>query len=213
MNWIDQLGISWHKELEGFINSSTFLSIGKQIASLRQQGNQIIPVKGSDTLFKAFRTTPYDKIKVVILGPEPHKGWLEYDGYAYSAPACINIPQETRLFLEEIESDVYDGLNLDRVNDGNLDNLVQQHVFLLNICLTCDTKSEYAHFDIWKPFIEEIIRVLNNKQDLIWIFGSTKSLDFYNNVNIKHFKIKGLRNAFSAANNQLLGLNKSEIIW
>jgi uracil-DNA glycosylase len=70
------LGEEWYESLKDMINSEYFHNLGSTIARERFV-RTIYPEKGSDILFKAFRTTPVSKVKVVILGQDPYHDGLK----------------------------------------------------------------------------------------------------------------------------------------
>lgn len=233
MNWINHFGESWYKELEEFVNSSNFTKIGQQIAQLRKQGKQIIPEQGSNLLFKAFRSTPYNKVKVVILGLSPYDTVGAFDGLAFSNSGLLKPQSSLKNILDEVENDIYNGLNIDRVTDLSLYNWAEQGVLLINTALTVEVGNLESHLNIWKPFTEFVISNLQNKNDIIWLLLGTKAHEyekiidnkshlilktshpsFYSaNVSYKNIPAFIGSRVFSKINEQLIATNKSEIIW
>ena len=103
--FLDLLGVEWFKALEEYLNSGDFSNLTLELFKERRKYT-VYPEKGSDLLFKAFRTTPLSKVKVIVLGQDPyHDG--SYDGFAFSnveklrlSPSLVNIFKEVvRTFL------------------------------------------------------------------------------------------------------------------
>ena len=229
MNYKEVFGEEWYKELGDFIESPGFLKIGQQIAALRRQGKVIIPDKGSDLLFKVFRTVPFNKVKVIILGQDVYSNPPEaYDGLAFSNSEHLLRPQPSlRNILEEIEEDIYNGLNIHRATDISLYPLAEQGVFLINTALTVERNKPESHLAIWKPFTEQVIQALQKRNDLIWMLWGSKAQSYSNLItNSSHYIIKtghpsslnttnpfkGCR-CFSECNRELEARNLTSIIW
>jgi uracil-DNA glycosylase len=230
MNFEFLFGISWYKELEEFINSSSFLTIGKAIAELRSKGHNIVPKQGSDLLFKAFRTTPYDKVSCVVLGMDPYhtvdNGIPVYDGLAFSNSLSFKPQPSLRNILKEVETDMYDGCNPDRMADYSLYSWAEQGVLLINTAHTVEVGKPGSHIKIWEPFTNCIINTLQNKKDLVWILWGNNARAYKQQITAKsHFVIEGIHPSplagggffggryFSRCNEQLKAVGKKEIIW
>ena len=123
-------GDEWYNALKRMLKTNYWKALGQKIAGERIMYN-IFPEKGSDTLFKAFRTTPLSKVRVVILGQDPYQDG-SYDGFAFSNRDDLQkISNSLRNILKEVESDVYDGFQIDQNPD--LTRWAEQGVLLLNI--------------------------------------------------------------------------------
>jgi len=184
-------GEEWYNELKELLESDYWLRLGNKIAQDRLV-YEIYPEKHSDLLFKAFRTTPLSKVKVVILGQDPyHDG--SYDGYAFSngrkqmnkvSPSLVNI-------FKEIEDDLYDGLKLDQ--DPNLERWAKQGVLLINTSHTVPKGNPGWYLGDWEPFTYKIVSILT-KQDrpIVWMLWGRKAKDIVLSVpviNLKHERL------------------------
>jgi uracil-DNA glycosylase len=168
-------GEEWYAELKGVLESDYFIRLGRLIANERSSYT-IYPEKYSDLLFKAFRTTPISKVKVVILGQDPyHDG--SYDGFAFSnagktgrlSPSLLNI-------FKEVEDDVYNGLRLDQ--DPNLQRWAEQGVLLINTAHTVRKGSPGWHLAQWEKFTTEVVHVLSQRdQHIVWMLWGRKAED------------------------------------
>jgi uracil-DNA glycosylase len=166
------VGDSWFPRLKDVLFSPYFAELGAVIKKQRERST-IIPddIKLS---FRAFRETPFDTLKVVIIGQDPYHDEGRFDGLAFSngnlmdsngiqkreSPSLKNI-------LDEVESDVYGGMILDREFD--LTRWAKQGVLLLNTALTVPVGTPGAHIELWKPFIKEVFRTLQYQSGIIYM--------------------------------------------
>ena len=167
-------GEEWFHALgELLFNSFYWREIGSKIAKERKMYT-IYPEKGSDTLFKAFRTTPLSKVKVIILGQDPyHDG--SYDGFAFSnSDSSKPLSPSLRNILKEVESDVYDGFQLDQ--DPNLQRWAEQGVLLINTAHTVRKGDPGSHIHYWKDFTSRVLYLLlNQDRPIVWILWGKKA--------------------------------------
>lgn len=166
-------GDEWYSALERLLKTNYWKALGQKIAGERTI-YEIYPEKGSDLLFKAFRTTPLSEVKVVILGQDPyHDG--SYDGFAFSnRDDGQKISPSLRNILKEVESDVYDGFQLDQNPD--LSRWAEQGVLLINTAHTVRKKNPGSHLEYWSRFTNEVLSLLS-KQDrpIVWILWGKKA--------------------------------------
>lgn len=192
MRFVELFGKEWYDALGGELLTNSFYwrGIGYKIAQERGIYT-IYPEKGSDTLFKAFRTTPLSKVKVVILGQDPyHDG--SYDGFAFSnrddgqriSPSLQNI-------LKEVESDVYDGFQIDQNPD--LERWAKQGVLLINTAHTVRKGDPSSHLEYWKIFTEKVVSLLfSQDRPIVWIVWGKKAKKIIEDVPIHHNSEKHL---------------------
>lgn len=166
------LGEEWFLVLEGYFNSKHFQETIKLLSNERRNYTTY-PEKDSELLFKAFRTVPPSKVKVIILGQDPyHDG--SFDGFAFSntgkdrlSPSLVNI-------LKEVETDVYKGLQLNQ--DPNLQRWAEQGVLLINTAHTVRKGEAGSHLHLWKLFTKVIVRKLKEiKQPKVWMLWGRKA--------------------------------------
>ena len=223
-------GESWFEKLGEYLCSPDFINIGKHIAQLRSNGCKIVPTKGSDLLFKAFRTTPYDKVKIIVIGQDPYhtveNNLPVYDGLAFSNSLSFKPQPSLRNILKEVENDVYDGCNPDRMADYSLYSWAEQGVLLINTAHTVEVGKPGSHLKLWEPFTLKIIEILQEKRDLIWILWGNHAKNYKEFITAKsHLVIEGVHPSplaggkffggkyFSRCNEQLKGLGKETIVW
>jgi uracil-DNA glycosylase len=112
-------------------------------------------------IFNAFRMTPFDKVRVVMLGQDPYHGPGQAHGLCFSVPAGVPAPPSLGNIFREIESD----LGTPVPPHGNLEKWARQGVFLLNATLTVRANQPGSHQRRgWETFTNEVIRCLSEKR-------------------------------------------------
>lgn len=134
----------------------------------KQEGEVIFP-PGS-LIFNAFNHTPFDKVKVVILGQDPYHGAGQAHGLSFSVQKGVAIPPSLRSIYKELHADI-PGFVIPQ--HGELTHWADQGVLLLNATLTV-RKAEPAshHKKGWEIFTDQAIRTLSEKRSgivfLLW---------------------------------------------
>jgi uracil-DNA glycosylase len=151
---------SWKKQLSEEFEKAYFLSLTDFIKNEINIGKTIYP-PGQD-IFRAFQLTPFDKVKVVILGQDPYHNPGEAMGLSFSVPKSVKIPPSLRNIYKEIQSD----LGCDIPGHGDLTHWAEQGVFLLNAMLTVEKNRAGSHKDIgWQTFTNAVIRQLSEEKN------------------------------------------------
>ncbi len=121
----------------------------------------------ADRWFEAFAQTPFDKVKVVILGQDPYHGPGQAHGLCFSVQEGVDLPPSLRNIYQELSSDV--GVKMTRC--GLLTPWAKQGVFLLNAILTVENGRPASHHKQgWEEFTDKVIEVLNQeKSNLVFI--------------------------------------------
>ena len=127
----------------------------------------IFPPK--EKIFNALKTTPYDKVKVVIIGQDPYHGIGEAHGMCFSVNPGIKIPPSLMNIYKELNRD----LGCKIPNNGYLVKWAKQGVLLLNSVLTVEKDKPASHQNKgWEIFTDRIIEELNKSQTpivfLLW---------------------------------------------
>jgi uracil-DNA glycosylase len=120
-------------------------------------------------IFNAFNVTPFEKIKVVILGQDPYHGYGQAHGLSFSVPHGINSPPSLKNIFKELKAD----LNIEIPNNGNLTKWANQGVFLLNSFLTVESNLPASHQSIgWEQFTDFCISAISKQKEnvvfLLW---------------------------------------------
>ena len=112
--------------------------------------------------FRALELTPFDKVRVVILGQDPYHGPGQAHGLSFSVPPGVRPPPSLLNIYKELEGD----LGLPRPRHGFLEHWSRQGVLLLNSVLTVEMAKAASHSKKgWEPFTDAIIAQVNNKTD------------------------------------------------
>lgn len=135
-------------------------------------------------IFKAFRNTSYNNIKVVILGQDPYHGIDQAEGLSFSVKEGIQKPPSLVNIFKELHND----LGYDIPTSGSLIPWTKEGVLLLNTVLTVEKDKPASHKDIgWEIFTDEVIKKINEKTTpvvfILWgSFAKSKKNLITNNI-------------------------------
>ncbi|RZK18009.1 MAG: uracil-DNA glycosylase [Pedobacter sp.] len=134
----------------------------------KESGATVYP-KNAD-IFNALNTTPFDQVKVVILGQDPYHGIGQAHGLSFSVQRGVGVPPSLKNIYKELETDI-DGFKTP--NHGHLTHWAEQGVLLLNATLTVRASEAGSHQNRgWEIFTDEIIKSLSEKSEhivfLLW---------------------------------------------
>lgn len=166
---------SWKRVLAPEFEKPYFQDLVRQLHEEKRAGRVIYPP--GPLIFNAFNLTPFDKVKVVIIGQDPYHGPGQAEGLSFSVPHGIPLPPSLVNIYKEIESDL--GVQLHK--DGSLRGWAEQGVFLLNAVLTVRAGQPTSHSRIgWAEFTDAVIRTLSDQREglvfLLWgNFARSKS--------------------------------------
>ena len=151
---------SWKETLKHEFEQPYFQSIATYLRKEKQSGKKIYP-PGS-LIFNAFNTTPFEEVKVVILGQDPYHNPGEAMGLSFSVPKGVRVPPSLRNIYKELKDD----LGIEPPRHGDLTKWARQGVFLLNAMLTVEHKSARSHQKIgWQNFTNAVIRKLSDERE------------------------------------------------
>lgn len=156
---------SWKEVLKDEFNKPYFEQIALHIKTEKSQGKIIYP-PGS-LIFNAFNTTPFDKVKVVILGQDPYHGPGQAHGLCFSVQSGVPPPPSLLNIFKELQED----LGVPVPGHGNLTHWAEQGVFLLNASLTVRAGEPMSHSKIgWAQFTDEVIKKISAlKEHVVFI--------------------------------------------
>ncbi|MGB0445078.1 MAG: uracil-DNA glycosylase [Porticoccaceae bacterium] len=160
---------AWNNQLGDEFKKDYMLSLREFLANRKQQGAIIYP-PGSQW-FAALNTTPFDQVKVVILGQDPYHGPGQAHGLCFSVLPNIKVPPSLANIYKELKSD----LGIDQPNHGCLTSWAEQGVLLLNATMTVEQGQAGAHQGKgWETFTDTIINKLNqHRQGVVFmLWGS-----------------------------------------
>jgi uracil-DNA glycosylase len=191
----------------------------------KKQGNTIYPP--ANLVFNAFYQTPFDDVKVVIMGQDPYHGKGQAHGLSFSVPDGIEAPPSLKNIFKELETDV----QITSPKSGNLTPWAKQGVLLLNATLTVRKAQPKSHFQKgWETFTDRVIEILSKRDDpivfLLWGNSAKEKLfNVFKNKKTNHliliaahpsfYSVKnffGCRH-FSKTNEFLLRHKKTPIDW
>ena len=156
---------SWKEVLKSEFAKPYFEQIPLHIKTEKSQGKIIYP-PGS-VIFNAFNLTPFDKVKVVILGQDPYHGKGQAHGLCFSVQNGVPPPPSLMNIFKELQDDI----GIDIPNHGNLTHWAEQGVFLLNASLTVRTGEPMSHSKIgWATFTDTVIKKISElKKNVVFI--------------------------------------------
>lgn len=142
----------------------------KQFVQQERSRKTIYPPR--ESLFRAFNTTPFEDVKVVILGQDPYHQPGQAMGLSFSVPKQQAIPKS----LINIYNELYADLGI-RNSHGDLSAWAKQGVLLLNTVLTVEANKPLSHKDKgWEQFTDTIIKHLSDrKQPLVFVLWGRKA--------------------------------------
>lgn len=170
-----QIEDSWKEELGAEFKKPYFGEIVNFLKHEKKAGKIIYPP--GKLIFNAFNTTPFRKVKVVILGQDPYHGPGQAHGLSFSVPVGVPPPPSLVNIFKEIKED----LGLPIPNHGNLEKWAKQGVLLLNASLTVEAHKPMSHSKIgWHHFTDDVIRILSERKEhlvfMLWGgFAKTKA--------------------------------------
>ena len=158
---------SWKRVLAPEFEKPYFQELARQLHEEKRAGRTIYPP--GPLIFNAFNLTPFDQVKVVIIGQDPYHGPGQAEGLSFSVPHGMPLPPSLVNIYKEIESDL--GVTLHK--DGSLRGWAEQGVFLLNAVLTVRAGQPTSHSRIgWAEFTDAVIRTLSDQREglvfLLW---------------------------------------------
>ncbi len=156
----------WYEILKNEFESPYFRNIKIFLINEKQHHTVYPP---SPLIFNAFNLTPFDKVKVVILGQDPYPNPGQAHGLAFSVPDGIPAPASLKNIFTELNSDL--GITIPK--NGNLEKWARQGVLLLNSSLTVRAGNPASHANIgWQTFTDAAIQGLSTKKEhlvfLLW---------------------------------------------
>lgn len=158
---------SWKNRLEPEFKKDYMKNL-KSFLLEEKAKKKIIYPKGDDW-FAALNLTPFEKVKVVILGQDPYHGPNQAHGLSFSVQDGVRFPPSLLNIYKELEAD----LGIKRPHTGHLDKWAKQGVLLLNAVLTVEAGKANSHQGKgWEKFTDSIIAKINDEKEhvafLLW---------------------------------------------
>lgn len=153
-----KLSPSWLDKISAEFDKPYMASLKSFLKDEKAKGKNIYPQ--GDHIFNALNTTPFDDVKVVILGQDPYHGEGQAHGLSFSVPDGVRPPPSLLNIYKEIISE-YGG---EMPRSGNLTRWAERGVLLLNATLTVEAGLAGSHQNKgWEEFTDRIIQVLAQK--------------------------------------------------
>jgi uracil-DNA glycosylase len=216
-------GIKWYEQLKEVLHSDYFNDLRKFL--YEEKKTKIVYPKKMDLAFRAFHETPFDKVKIVIIGQDIYHD-NSFDGLAFSNSTRKGMSPSLRNILLEVKRDYYKGEDIELSKD--LSKWANQGVFLINVGLSVVKGTPGSHIDRWKPFMLEVIKKLNeNRQGIIYLLWGKFAQNYKQFINPDknyileaghpsplntHNPFRGCSH-FSKSNEILKENKKKEIVW
>lgn len=164
---------SWKKALEKEFDEDYFEKLAEFVRS-EYKTTKVYPPPGF--IFRAFELTPFDKVKVVILGQDPYHGAGEANGLCFAVNKGVRLPPSLQNIYKEIKSDL--GTE-SKWKNGDLEEWAKQGVLLLNSTLTVRADSAGSHQNKgWEEFTDRVVATLNEqKEKLVFVLWGKYAKD------------------------------------
>ena len=148
--------LTWATFLNAEKEKDYFKKILHFVKAARAVKKHIYPPQNE--IFNALKFTPYENVKVVILGQDPYHGHNQAHGMCFSVKKGVSIPPS----LQNIYKELHDDIGFQIPNHGNLEKWAQQGVLLLNTVLTVEAGKPQSHAHLgWQQFTDKVITSLN----------------------------------------------------
>jgi uracil-DNA glycosylase len=161
-----QIEQGWKQVLQEAFRQDYFKDIVGFLKNEKKSGRVIYPP--GPMIFNAFNTTPFNEVKLVILGQDPYHGAGQAHGLSFSVPRGVKPPPSLVNIFKEIKTDL--GVAMPE-GYGDLTAWAKQGVLLLNAALTVRANEPFSHAGIgWARFTDEVIRTLSEQKNHLVFF-------------------------------------------
>ena len=218
-----QLHDSWQAVIGQELNKPYMQALCAFLKQEKANGKTIFPP--GPLIFNAFNHTPFDQVRVVIIGQDPYHGPGQAHGLSFSVPEGVALPPSLMNIFKEIQSD----LGIAMSGQGDLTPWAKQGVLLLNATLTVAQANAGSHQKRgWETFTDAAITALNSHRNhlafVLW--GSYAQKKGVAIDTSKHLVLKSVHpsplsahrgffgnHQFSQINQYLMGHNQKPINW
>jgi uracil-DNA glycosylase len=160
-----QLYPSWQAEIGEELEKPYMQALRNFLREEKAAGKTIYPP--SPLIFNAFNHTPFEQVRVVIIGQDPYHGPNQAHGLSFSVPVGVDLPPSLQNIFKEISTDL--GVKMSR--NGDLSPWAEQGVLLLNATLTVEQAQAGSHQNKgWEQFTDAAIAALNkHREGLVFV--------------------------------------------
>lgn len=225
---MDLLGYEWYTVLQSEFKNAYMQELGKKVSNLRKR---TIVYPENNEIFNAYKFTPYNDVRVVIIGQDPY-----HDGSAHGLAFSIKsdqskTPPSLKNILKEVEQDFAGGFYLNP--EKNLEHWAKQGVFLINTVLTVEKGFAASHSKLgWQQFTKATLHYLlsrpnNTHRPLVFMLWGKHAQEFEGMIDHdKHLVLKAAHPSpfsahkgffgckhFTKCNEFLESTNQNPIVW
>ena len=190
---------TWKQQLTEEFDKPYFSALMQFLAQEKENGKTIFPKENN--IFNAYNSTPFNKVKVVIIGQDPYHGTNQAHGLSFSVQNGIKPPPSLVNIYKEIKNNYPD---FEIPNHGNLETWAKQGVLLLNSILTVEANKAASHQKRgWEHFTDaSISKISKNREGIIFLLWGNFAQQKANLIDEKkHFILKAAHpSPFSAYN-------------
>lgn len=164
-----KLEAGWKEALAASFSDPRMIALKDFLRSEKASGQTVYPP--ASRMFAAFDSTPWDKVRVVILGQDPYHGPGQANGLCFSVNPGVPIPPSLLNIYKEIEND----LGIPRPSHGDLTSWAEQGVLLLNATLSVRAHQAGSHQKKgWEEFTDDVVARLNEEKSglVFMLWGS-----------------------------------------
>ena len=212
---------SWKLELMDEFASGYFKKLKEFLV---EEKMKYLVYPSGENIFAAFDKTPFDKVKVVILGQDPYHGVNQAHGLSFSVQNGVPAPPSLKNIFKEIKSDI----GCEIPNHGNLEKWANQGILMLNATLTVRANQAGSHQKKgWEQFTNAVIKKISDKKSgvIFLLWGNYAKEKEVLIDTTKHIVLKAAHPSplaggaffgckhFSKTNEHLRKLGKNEIDW
>jgi uracil-DNA glycosylase len=160
-----QLDTSWQAHIGAEFDKPYMQTLKTFLQQEKAAGKTIFPP--GPLIFNAFNHTPFDKVRVVIIGQDPYHGPGQAHGLSFSVPPGVALPPSLMNIFKEIQADLGVGMS----GSGDLTAWADQGVLLLNATLTVQLANAGSHQNRgWEQFTDAAIAALNqHREGLVFV--------------------------------------------
>lgn len=159
-----KMGGGWKEKLESEFAQEYFIKLTNFV---REEYKKSVVYPHPKNIFRAFDETPFEKVKVVILGQDPYHGEGQANGLCFAVSEGVKAPPSLQNIFKELESDVARPVD----HNPDLSRWAKQGVLLLNATLTVNAKTPGSHQRRgWEQFTDAAIKKLaEEREGLVFI--------------------------------------------
>jgi uracil-DNA glycosylase len=164
-----RLAPSWAARVGAYLERPDMRALGEFLRAEKAAGKRLYPP--GPQIFAALEATPFEQVKVVILGQVPYHGAGQAHGLCFSVPPGVEVPPSLLNIFKELERD----LGLPRPDHGCLLPWARQGVLLLNAVLSVEAGRAGAHQGKgWEGFTDHIVETLSREREglVFMLWGS-----------------------------------------